>query len=119
VNSEKVKELTQTLESLKSQELKLATQSENRDGLLFKIKRTIQNLENTPVDQRREVYANLIQFAELYPTKIRLGVYAPTEPSGGTQTLETKKAAGEFPAAVSNFGSVSNRKGSWTVLNGA
>jgi site-specific DNA recombinase len=118
-NAEKVKELTSTLESLKSQDLKLATQTVNREGLLFKIKRTIQNLEKTPEEQRRGVYSNLIKFAELHPTKIRLGVYAPTEPSGKSQTLEMKKAAGEFPAAVSNLGNVSNREGSCTVTFGA
>jgi site-specific DNA recombinase len=115
-NTQKVKSLEASLSGLKSEELKMTTQSVNREALLFKIKRTIQNLEKTPVDQRREVYANLIQFAELHPTKIRLGVYAPAESSGKNQTLEMKKAAGLSPAAVSE---THLRESSITVSNGA
>jgi site-specific DNA recombinase len=115
-NSDKVKELTHSLESMKSQDLKLATQAINRDGLLFKIKRTIQNLEKMPAEHRRGVYSNLIKFAELHPTKIRLGVYAPTEPSGALRTPEMKKAAGVNPAAVSES---HMRECSTTVSNGA
>ena len=119
-NSQKVKSLEASLSGLRSEELKMTTQSVDRDGLLFKIKRTIQNLEKTEPEQRRGIYANLIQFAELHPTKVRLGVYAPAEPSGANQTLETKKAAGVFPAAVSIFGNLDpNREGSCTVSFGA
>ena len=89
-NTQKVKSLESTLHSLKSEEVKLTTQSVNREALLFKIKRTIQNLEKTEPEQRRGIYANLIKFAELHPTKVRLGVYAPAEPSGATRTPELK-----------------------------
>lgn len=44
---------------------------------------------------------------------------APTEPSGATETLEMKKAAGLSPAAVSNFGFEPLREGSSSVSNGA
>ncbi len=46
---------------------------------MFKIKRTIQNLEKTPPEQRRLIYSNLIKFAELHSTKVRLGLYAPAD----------------------------------------
>jgi site-specific DNA recombinase len=115
-NTQKVKSLESTLHSMKSEEVKLTTQSVNREALLFKIKRTIQNLEKTEPEQRRGIYANLIKFAELHPTKVRLGVYAPAEPSGANQSPEMKKAAGDNPAAVSE---PHMRAGSCTVLNGA
>lgn len=109
-NTEKLKELNQALASLKLDDQKLAVHSVNRDGLLFRIKRTIQNLERTPVEKRRGIYAKLIKFAELHPTKVRLGLKAP----------EMKKAAGEIPAALSNFGyEPLMREGSCTVSNGA
>jgi hypothetical protein len=58
------------------------------DGLLFKIKRTVQNLEKAPIEKHKTIYGNLIKFAELHSTKVRMGVYAPVL----NQTLETKKA---------------------------
>jgi site-specific DNA recombinase len=61
-NSEKSKELTATLENLHTDEKRITTQAVNRDGLLFRIKRTIQNLEKAPPEQRRGIYASLIKF---------------------------------------------------------
>lgn len=36
-------------------------------------------LETTPVENRRPFYSNLIQFAELHPTRIRVGIIAPAQ----------------------------------------
>jgi uncharacterized coiled-coil protein SlyX len=102
--SEKVKELESTHDELKTQNRISNAGAINGSELLFRVKRTINNLEKVPVEDRRPIYSNLIKFAELHPTKIRLGVYAPTA-----------------PYAVSNFAAVSGLKsaGSCTVLNGA
>ena len=124
-NSEKIKTLENTLQNLKSQEVKLGTQSENRDAQLFRIKRTIQNLEKTPPEQRRGVYANLIKFAELHPTKVRLGVYAPAEPSGATQAPEmTRMPSTAFLHGANEMSAARRveshlRECSTTVSNGA
>jgi hypothetical protein len=37
-------------------------------------------LDETPIEHRRPLYANLIKFAEIHPTKIRMGLNAPTLP---------------------------------------
>jgi len=52
-NAEKLKELNQTLETLKLDDQRLAVHAVNRDELLFRIKRTIQNLEKTPIEKLR------------------------------------------------------------------
>ena len=53
----------------------------DQNELLFRVRRAINNLEKVSVETRRPIFSNLIKFAELYPTKIRLGVYAPTDSS--------------------------------------
>ena len=63
-------------------------------------------LEKTPVELRRPIYSNVIKFAELYPTKIRMALFAPTRAS------ETQKVAGIA-------GGPGMRGGSCTVTNGA
>ena len=68
--------------------------------------------------KHKTIYGNLIKFAELHSTKVRMGVYAPVL----NQTLETKKAVGFSPTASINlFEPIDQamRVGSSTVLNGA
>lgn len=111
-NSEKSEELARGLEKLKVDERQATSMVIDRDGLLFRVRRALRNLESMPPEQQRTVYAQVIQFAELHPTKVKLGVYAPT------QSLEMKKAAGENPAALSNLAYEPHVAGSSTVLSG-
>jgi hypothetical protein len=118
INSDQLVTLKTSLASLKAEEYQTGHQGVSRNGLLFKIRRTVQNLEKAPIEKRKAIYGNLIKFAELHSTKVRMGVYAPVL----NQTLETKKAAGGYPAASINFLEPihqSMRVGSSTVLNGA
>jgi len=55
----------------------MTVQTVDRDALLFRIRRTVQNLEKAPAEDQRPVFANLIKFAELHPTKVRLGSMPP------------------------------------------
>lgn len=98
-NNLRLNELKSTLETLQSQERQTTRQQIDRDRLIFKIRRTIQNLEKAPAGSQRGVYGSLLKFVELHATKVRLGVYAP----------------------VSNLNGIgdSNRAGSCKVLNGA
>ena len=98
--ADKRKELEQTRDSQKVQQRQMTIQAVDRDALIFRIRRTIQNLEKAPAENQRPVFANLIKFAELHPTKVRLGVYAPT-------------------AALAATGTSDFRGSSTTVLNGA
>lgn len=74
----KQKVLETTRDELQSQNRQLSSGVIDSSELMFRVRRTIMNLEKTPVEARRPIFSNLIKFAELYPTKIRLGVYAPT-----------------------------------------
>jgi site-specific DNA recombinase len=76
-NQDRVEELKKTFFEVQSQERKFATQTVSREGLILKLKRSIQNLEKTPVEKCRRIYENLIKFAEVHPLKVKIGIYAP------------------------------------------
>jgi site-specific DNA recombinase len=84
----KINELTAVRDRMLIEKRQLSFDSINRQGLVFKLRRTIQNLEKTPVELRRPIYSNVIKFAELYPTKIRMALYAPTG-TGGSCTVSS------------------------------
>src|SRR5262249_47039493 len=95
----KLKELKATSAELELEQKRSAVSIHaiDRDRLLFRIRRTIANLERTPPEQRRPVYANLIKFAELKPTNVRLGLYAPagsgtSENANGTRASSARRA---------------------------
>lgn len=95
----KERELETTREVLNREKNQLTVDSIDRDRLLFRIRRTIANLEKTPTEDQRPIYANLIKFAELHPTKVRLGLYAPALRATGTDGISmrgcsTKESSG-------------------------
>lgn len=77
----KAKELEAARENLNWQRSQISNSAIDRERLLFRIRRTIENLEKTPVEKQRPIFNNLIQFAELHATKVRLGLYAPAGPA--------------------------------------
>ncbi|HND84722.1 MAG TPA: recombinase zinc beta ribbon domain-containing protein, partial [Pseudobdellovibrionaceae bacterium] len=95
-----IKELNSKIAALKLSREELLSRSHvlkgqmiDKEALKAKLARAIESLERTPVERRKPIYANLIKFAELHPTKIRMAVYAPTrgvEPS----LPENQKATG-------------------------
>ncbi len=101
-NTVKLSTLNQTLTTLTTGATRALQETPDRDGLRFRIKRAIQNLEKTPLEMRRGIYAKLIQFVELHPEKIRLGLKAPA-------TRE----------AIAVSGNAAGRAGSCTVSSGA
>ena len=107
--TEKTKELEATREKLSREKTELSRSAVDQSELLFKVKRAIANLEEAPVEDRRPIYSNLIKFAELYPTKIRLGVYAPAMPAAASDAISS-----DFSLA-----SGMRRAGSCTVSFGA
>lgn len=86
----KEKELETAREVLNREKNQLTSQSIDRDRLLFRIRRTIANLEKTPTEEQRPIFSNLIKFAELHPTKVRLGLYAPALRATGTDGLQMR-----------------------------
>lgn len=75
--NQRIQELEQAKQELLSKAITLKGQAIDKDGLVDKIKNTVAKLDETPVESRRPLYSNLIQFAELHPTKIKVGVIAP------------------------------------------
>lgn len=76
-NKNRIEELERKYVEIQCQERKLSTLSVDREGLLVKVKRSIQNLDKAPIEKRRGIYANLIKFAEIHPLKVKIGIYAP------------------------------------------
>lgn len=110
--TEKLRSLEGTKEKLLLEKSRYSKVQVNSSELLFRVKRAISNLEQVPVEDRRPIYANLIKFAELHPTKIRLGVYTPA-------VSEVISGFGSNSDFDFSFGSGLKRAGSCTVLNGA
>ena len=79
--NDKLKGLENTKASLLLESSQMSAGVIDQNELMFRVKRAINSLEQAPVEDRRPIYSNLIKFAELHPTKIRLGVYAPTIPT--------------------------------------
>jgi site-specific DNA recombinase len=120
--NQKVNELRSTKNELLSKSAKLMGQEIDKGGLIEKLKRTIARLEKTPVENRRPLYSNLIEFAEIHPTKIRVGLFAPT-----LSPNQYKATGTDGPThKTSNFNNFEPKKlnlvnsaGSSTVTNGA
>ena len=83
---DKCRELETTYENLKSQQSYVSLGQIDQDQLKFRIRRAVKNLEMAPVEERRPIFENLIKFAEVFPKKLKLGVYAPTT-RGGSCTV--------------------------------
>ena len=84
------------LEKVKAELAAEATRSSlgkiDQTELLFRLKRAINALEMTPIEDRRPIYANLVKFAELHAMKIRLGIYAPTVPAAHAAVVGAGRA---------------------------
>ena len=102
VTNQKLAELSFTKQDLVSKATTLNGHTIDRLALIKKVKAVVERLETTPVENRRPLYSNLIQFAELHPTKIRVGIAAPAQ----------MKATG-------TDGMPGRRAGSTSVTNGA
>ncbi len=115
---EQIKELNTSLAGLKSVRAELQSKSVqfqmnaiDRQALVKKIERTIESLETTPVKKRRPLYANLIQFAELHPTKIRVGLFAPVKPTSVDDQNGRLAATGTEAKDFYNFKGKESKEG--------
>lgn len=76
--SQKIQDLQNAKKELLAKAAQLKNGTIDKNGLIEKLKRTVARLEDVPVENRRSLYSNLIEFAEIHPTKIRVGLNAPT-----------------------------------------
>lgn len=81
-----IKELKTKTASLKTVKADLLSKTKVMNGKIIdqsefekKLIRVIANLEKTPAEERKPIYQNVLQFAELHSNKIRIGLYAPTK----------------------------------------
>ncbi len=74
--SGKVKELKNLKMELESQKRKSTFKNVSESSIKSRIEYAIKHLQEAPKEKHREVFDNVIQFAEIHSTKIRLGVYA-------------------------------------------
>ena len=128
--TKKVNELENLRKDLFSKSVVLKTEIIDKDGLIKKLKRIVQSLSNTPLEKRRALYGTLIEFAEIHPTKIRVGLKAPTlpqkpNPPDQNQYISTGTKGGpwkenlKFKDCEPRNLKLVNRGGSTTVTIGA
>ncbi len=113
--NQKILEFKSVRAELLSKSISLKGQAIHKNGLIDKIKRTVAKLEQTPIELRKPLYSNLIKFAELHPTRIRVGVYAPTG-TDGAQGANSEFRDFKTEPKISDF---VKRGGSTSVTIGA
>ena len=75
----KIKEEKETMAQLEGEKYKAQSKDLNEEELKNRIQNAIKNLESAPKGKQREVFANILQTAEVHATKLRLAVYASDE----------------------------------------
>lgn len=86
-----------------------------------RIERTIARLETSPKEKQREVFSNVIQFAEIHATKIRLGIFAndgKTELRQGSARGRATGAPGKNVYSILSGTRSENLVGSHTIKVG-
>ncbi|MBX3039379.1 MAG: recombinase family protein [Bdellovibrionaceae bacterium] len=122
--NKKVVEFENLRKDLLSKSTSLKGQAIDKMGLIEKLRSTISRLEETPTENRRPLYSNLIEFAEIHPTKIRVGLKAPTLPPTQYKATGTDSSTGnpknsKFSDCEPRNLSLATRGGSTTVTIGA
>ena len=80
---------------LESRQRKSSFKNVSENSIKAKVEYAIKHLQEAPKEKHREVFDNVIQFAEIHSTKIKLGVY-----SSGSADFEHDKASGRKGAAA-------------------
>lgn len=125
--TQRMNELKLAKENLKTKEMDLKGQEVDQNGLKAKIEYALKNLEVASKEKQRPIFKNLVKFIEIYPMKIKMGLYTPTkEQYKATGTDGTPSPGNQNSNFVENIKegkiipfSTSTRAGSSTVGNGA
>lgn len=108
---DRIKDLQKQIEDKEKEILRLEKERGNfsasdvtERGLKSILMKTIERMEEAPKEKQREIFENVIQFAEFYPNdRIRLGVYAESDLQGKRQKKTIRAAAGGSGEAYSIF----------------
>ena len=109
--NQKITELRQTKVKLESQMSQENAKVVNQEGLRTRLKNAITRLETASPEEQRPIYANVLKFAELHPTRVKLGIYAPTQATGtdgtalraGSSTVLVGARRGTRPTTVTRL----------------
>ncbi len=119
VMNEKVAEQKSVKTRLEAQLSQVTANDIDVDGLRARLTEAVGRLESAPVEKQRPIIENVLKFAEIYPTRIRFGLYAPAlqtkNPQGAAK--EGGPAGGQL-ISISNFMGDRNAAGSTSVING-
>lgn len=75
--NEEIGFLKETQVQLEAQTQRVTAGAVDEGQLIERITAAVAALETAPATKQRAIFNNVIQFAELHPTKVRLGIYAP------------------------------------------
>ncbi len=103
----KLADLKFAKEKLRSQSMQIMSEQINEDGLKDRIKQTINRLEISEPENQRPIFANLIKFIEIQPTKIKIGMYAPAK---GAETPQDEETSSPFKATGTDGISINLKK---------
>lgn len=67
---------------------KATTKAIDQEGVKKRVQEAVEALQTAPIGKQRPIFANVIHFAELHPTKVRLGLYAPLAMRAGSTTVQ-------------------------------
>ena len=117
IGQDKGEQLVQTRKTLEIEQNKLVAQAMDTDVLRTKLRMALSTLQTVPEDKRRPIYASVLKFAEIYPEKVRLGIYAPAMAAGAPASAAA--AAALTPKNTNDTPGSFLRAGSTTVQFGA
>lgn len=83
----KIQELKAQHLELESQKRKTSLQGVSGSSIKARIEYAIKHLAEAPKEKHREVFENVLQFAEIHPTKIKMGIYGG-HPIEGSTTIK-------------------------------
>ena len=89
----KVQELKNLKMELESQQRKSSFNNVSESSIKARVEYAIKHLTEAPKEKHREVFDNVIQFAEIHSTKIRLGVYGAGSADFGNDKISGRKDA--------------------------
>ena len=77
---EKREKLMESELFLREELLKRSHLEVDKKRLIENLKTISENLTKSPKERHKEIYTNVIDFIEVHPQKVRLGLYAPAKP---------------------------------------
>lgn len=123
--NQKVSELGEAKTKLESHVSQETAKAIDEVGLRRRLKTAIQRLETATPEEQRPIYASVLKFAEVNPTRVKLGIYAPTQneckpdaAKDGSPSGADNESEAEYLQATGTDG-IALRARSSTVQSGA